>query len=153
MGSEMCIRDSPRSSKNLALDTSSRGSFNSCPDLSSLQITSVSADFDGARTDPSPSPSPSFDSAPHKKRSKARSVRRKARGAIGNVRAFQRIAAAKMAYPNIKIDTSVQATKRGLPENDDAGLDILGADQDNPKLEAGNTEDVPPFLCQSVSGE
>ncbi|CAI7587391.1 hypothetical protein PCG10_009990 [Penicillium crustosum] len=56
-----------------------------------------------------------------------------------------------MAHPNIKIDTSFQATKRGLPENDDAGLDILGADQDNPNLEAGNTEDVPPFLCQSVS--
>ncbi|KAJ5489927.1 Protein-tyrosine phosphatase catalytic [Penicillium expansum] len=56
-----------------------------------------------------------------------------------------------MAHPTIKIDTSVQATKRGLPENDDAGLDILGADQDNPKLETGNTEDVPPFLCQSVS--
>ncbi|KAI2732614.1 hypothetical protein CBS147332_1753 [Penicillium roqueforti] len=56
-----------------------------------------------------------------------------------------------MTHPTIKIDTSVQATKRGLPENDDAGLDILGANQDNPKLEAGNTEDVPPFLCQSVS--
>lgn len=111
------------------------------------------ADFDSARTDPSPSPSPSFDFAPHKKRSKARTVGRKARGVIGKVRAFQRIAAAKMAHPNIKIDTSVLATKRGLPENDDAGLDILGADQDNPKLEAGNTEDVPPFLCQSVSGE
>ncbi|KAJ6180676.1 hypothetical protein N7519_011137 [Penicillium mononematosum] len=55
-----------------------------------------------------------------------------------------------MAHPTIKIDTSVPATKRGLPENDDAGLDML-ADQDNPKLEAGNTEDVPPFLCQSVS--
>jgi protein-tyrosine phosphatase len=112
----------------------------------------VSADFDSVRTDPSRSPSPSFDSAPHKKRSKAKSVSRKARGVIGKVRAFQRIAAAKMA-PTIKIDTSVQATKRGLPENDDAGLDILGADLDNPKLEAGNTEDVPPFLCQSVSGE
>jgi hypothetical protein len=57
-----------------------------------------------------------------------------------------------MAHPTIKIDTNVQTTKRGLPENDDAGLDVLGGDQDNPKLEAGNTEDVPPFLCQSVSG-
>ncbi|EKV05976.1 Protein-tyrosine phosphatase 2 [Penicillium digitatum] len=56
-----------------------------------------------------------------------------------------------MAHPTIKIDTSVQATKRGLPENDDAGLDILGVDQDNLKLEGGNTEDVPPFLRQSVS--
>ncbi|KAJ5351068.1 Protein-tyrosine phosphatase catalytic [Penicillium brevicompactum] len=55
-----------------------------------------------------------------------------------------------MAHPSIKIDTSVPSSKRGLPENDDAGLDILGG-QDNPKLEAGNTEDVPPFLCQSVS--
>ncbi|KAJ5481776.1 Protein-tyrosine phosphatasecatalytic [Penicillium sp. IBT 31633x] len=56
-----------------------------------------------------------------------------------------------MAHQSIKIDTSVQAIKRGLPENDDAGLDVLGAEQDNPKLETGNTEDVPPFLCQSVS--
>jgi protein-tyrosine phosphatase len=71
---------------------------------------------------------------------------------IGKVKAFQRIAAAKMTHPTIKIDTSVQTTKRGLPENDDAGLDVLGGEQDNPRLEAGNTEDVPPFLCQSVSG-
>lgn len=114
----------------------------------------MSADFGSdVRTDPSPSRCPSFESAPHKKRSKAKAVSRTARGVIGKVRAFQRIAAAKMAHPTIKIDTSVQATKRGLPENDDAGLDILGANQDNPKLEAGNTEDVPPFLCQSVSGE
>ncbi|KAJ5135596.1 uncharacterized protein N7515_004874 [Penicillium bovifimosum] len=55
-----------------------------------------------------------------------------------------------MTHPTIKIDTSFPAIKRGLPENDDAGLDIL-ADQDNPRLEAGNTEDVPPFLCQTVS--
>ncbi|CAG8022739.1 unnamed protein product [Penicillium salamii] len=54
-----------------------------------------------------------------------------------------------MAHPSIKIDTSVPSTKRGLPENDDAGLDV--ADQDNPRLEAGNTEHVPPFLCQSVA--
>lgn len=57
-----------------------------------------------------------------------------------------------MAHPSIKIDTSVPSSKRGLPENDDAGLDIPGG-QDNPKLEAGNTEDVPPFLCQSVAGK
>ncbi|KAJ6033534.1 hypothetical protein N7499_009810 [Penicillium canescens] len=54
-----------------------------------------------------------------------------------------------MAHPSIKIDTSVQTTKRGLPENNDAGLDVLG-DQD-PKLDAGNTEDIPPFLCLSVA--
>lgn len=71
---------------------------------------------------------------------------------IGKVREFQRIATAKMTHPSIKIDTSVHTIKRGLPENNDAGLDVLG-DQDNPKLEAGNTENVPPFLCQSVSGE
>ncbi|CAG7918554.1 unnamed protein product [Penicillium olsonii] len=51
-----------------------------------------------------------------------------------------------MAHPSIKIDTSVPSTKRGLPEND--SLDVGG--QDNPKLEAGNTEHVPPFLCQSA---
>jgi hypothetical protein len=148
-------RPPPRSSKNLALDTSSRDSFHSCPDLSLLQITPVPADFDspGVRTDPSRSPSPSSEPAPHKKRSKTKSVSRKARGVIGKVRAFQRIAAARMAHPTIKIDTSVPAIKRGLPENDDAGLDVLSADQDNPKLEAGNTEDVPPFLCQTVSGK
>jgi protein-tyrosine phosphatase len=143
----------PHHSKNLALDTSSRDSFYSCPDLSTLQITQVPDfdSFDAPQTDISRSPSPS-EPAPHpKKRSKAQSVSRKARGVIGKVRALQRIAAAKMAHPSIKIDTSITTTKRGLPENNDAGLDVLG-DQD-PKLDTGNTDDVPPFLCLSVAGE
>ncbi|KAJ5287995.1 hypothetical protein N7478_003681 [Penicillium angulare] len=54
-----------------------------------------------------------------------------------------------MAHPSIKIDTSVQSTKRGLPDND-PGFEVLG-EQENPRLETGNTEDVPPFLCQSVT--
>ncbi|KAJ6166606.1 hypothetical protein N7470_002053 [Penicillium chermesinum] len=53
-----------------------------------------------------------------------------------------------MAHPSIKIDTNVPGAKRGLPP-DDAGSDGLG-EQGNPRLETGNTEDVPPFLCQSV---
>ena len=150
-------RPTPAIFKNLALNTSSRDSFYSCPDLSTLQISSASAALygletvdQGANTEPSRSPSPDPDPRGAKKRSKSQVVSRKARGVIGKVRAFQRIAAAKMAHPAIKIDTSVPATKRELPDGD-AGLDI--GEQGNPRLEAGNTDDVPPFLCQSVSGE
>lgn len=158
--------ETPAVSQNLALETSSRDSFYSCPDLSSLQISQTSAaaygldgydDFDqDLNTEPSCSISRSHSpdhSAPRgaKKRSKSQAVSRKARGVIGKVRAFQRIAAAKMAHPSIKIDTNVQTTKRGPPADLDATLDA--AEQGNPRLEAGNTEDVPPFLCQSVSGE
>ncbi|KAJ5104121.1 hypothetical protein N7532_004650 [Penicillium argentinense] len=144
-------------SRNLALDTPSRDSYYSCPDLSSLQISHYSAAAYGIdqdiSTEPEPDRSPSPDSAAPrsvKKRSKGHAVSRKARGVIGKVRAFQRIATAKMAHPAIKIDTSVQPTKRGLPDND-AGLDLPKDEQGNPRLEDGNTDDVPPFLCQSVS--
>lgn len=158
----------PAISQNLALETSRRDSYYSCPDLSSLQISQTSAvayglggldeldGFDDFNTDfntePSRSQSPHH-SAPRsaKKRSKSQAVSRKARGVIGKVRAFQRIAAAKMAHPSIKIDTNVQTAKRGPPADLDAAFDA--AEQGNPRLEAGNTEDVPPFLCQSVSGE
>lgn len=141
--------------KNLALDTNLGGSFQSCPDLSSLQISqpSVSDGLDqDFNTEPSRSPSPDL-LGPRgtKKLSNRHVVSRKARNVIGKVRAFPRIAAAKMAHPSIKIDTTVQGAKRGLPP-DDTGPDGLG-DQGNPRLEDGNTEDVPPFLCQSVTGE
>ncbi|KAJ5095348.1 hypothetical protein NUU61_004704 [Penicillium alfredii] len=56
-----------------------------------------------------------------------------------------------MAHPSIKIDTNVQTVKRGPPEDNDAALDVRSGDQDNPRLEYGNTENVPPFLCQSVT--
>ncbi|KAJ5887936.1 hypothetical protein N7495_007977 [Penicillium taxi] len=56
-----------------------------------------------------------------------------------------------MAHPSIKIDTSVPPTKRGLENEGEGGLDVLAVEQENPRLDAGNTEDVPPFLCQSVS--
>ncbi|KAE8353578.1 protein-tyrosine phosphatase-like protein [Aspergillus coremiiformis] len=56
-----------------------------------------------------------------------------------------------MAHPTIKIDTNVQATKRALPEDNDETVEVLGGpDQDDPGLEAGDTEAVPPFLCQSA---
>lgn len=142
------------------MDTPSRDSFYSCPDLSSLQISqpSVSASVDAldhdVNTEPSRSPSPD-NLAPRgiKKYSNRQAVSRKARGVIGKVRVFQRIAAAKMAHPTIKIDTNIQATKRGLPADNDADLNMFGDGQGHPQLELGNTEDVPPFLCQSVSGE
>ncbi|KAJ5174419.1 uncharacterized protein N7482_000296 [Penicillium canariense] len=53
-----------------------------------------------------------------------------------------------MSHPSIKIDTTVQTTKRGLPADSD-GLEM--PEQGNPRLEVGDTDDVPPFLCQSVS--
>ncbi|KAJ5674099.1 hypothetical protein N7462_009538 [Penicillium macrosclerotiorum] len=55
-----------------------------------------------------------------------------------------------MAHPSIKIDTNVQSTKRGPPDSD-ASLDGLGSEQGNPRLDVGDTADVPPFLCQSAS--
>ena len=145
----------PRSSKNLALDTTSRDSFRSCPDLTSLQISQSPISADGfdqeINTEPSRSPSPdSLAPRGTKKRSNRQAVSRKARGVIGKVRALQRIAAAKMAHPSIKIDTNIQSTKRGLPDSD-VGPEL--SEQGNPRLEDGNTEDVPPFLCQSVTGE
>jgi hypothetical protein len=144
-------------SRNLALDTPSRDSYYSCPDLSSLQISHYSAAAYGIdqdiNTDPEQSRSSSPDSAAPrvKKRFNSHTVSKKARGVFGKVRAFHRVAAAKMAHPSIKIDTSVQTTKRGLP--DEAGIDLPDAEQGNPRLEDGNTDDVPPFLCQSVAGE
>lgn len=158
--------ETPAISQNLALETSSRDSYRSCPDLSTLQISQASTaaygldGLDGFDQELNTEPSRSISrtqspdhSAPRgaKKRSKSQAVSRKARGVIGKVRAFQRIAAAKMAHPSIKIDTNVQTTKRGPPADLDAALDV--GEQGNPRLEAGNTEDVPPFLCQSVSGE
>lgn len=161
-------RFAPVRSKNLAKQITTRGSFHSCPDLSTLQISSLPQPPNGANDDPSgiegelvtapPSRSTSPDafslrSGPRKLVSTKKRVSRKARGVLGKVRAFQRIAAAKMAHPTIKIDTNVQATKRALSEDNDEGFDVLdGPDQDDPGLEAGDTESVPPFLCQSVLG-
>ncbi|CAI7577232.1 unnamed protein product [Penicillium pancosmium] len=127
----------------------------SCPDLSSLQISHYSAAAYGIDQDITTDPEQSRPSSPDsaaprvKKRFNSHAVSKKARGVFGKVRAFHRVAAAKMAHPSIKIDTSVQTTKRGLP--DEAGIDLPDAEQGNPRLEDGNTEDLPPFLCQSVA--
>jgi protein-tyrosine phosphatase len=59
-----------------------------------------------------------------------------------------------MAHPTIKIDTSVQATKRALPEDTEGAFDVVsGSELDDPGLEAGDNELVPPFLCQSAIGQ
>ncbi|KAL4979215.1 protein-tyrosine phosphatase-like protein [Aspergillus desertorum] len=55
-----------------------------------------------------------------------------------------------MAHPTIKIDTSVQATKRSHPENEDGAGIMDESEDDNPELELGDSEFVPPFLRQSV---
>ncbi|PYI10197.1 hypothetical protein BO78DRAFT_414953 [Aspergillus sclerotiicarbonarius CBS 121057] len=141
--------------------------FHSCPDLSTLQISSLPHSPNGALDDPpdgleakvttaptSRSPSPdtfSLRSGPRKLAATRKRVSKKARGVLGKVRAFQRIAAAKMAHPTIKIDTSVQATKRALPEDNEDGFEVIeGPENDDPGLEARDNESVPPFLCQSV---
>ncbi|PLB36116.1 tyrosine protein phosphatase PTP1 [Aspergillus candidus] len=55
-----------------------------------------------------------------------------------------------MAHPTIKIDTSVQATKRAHPGDPEEGLEGLDdPDQEFFGLEAGDNEQIPPFLCQS----
>lgn len=59
-----------------------------------------------------------------------------------------------MAHPTIKIDTSVQATKRAHPGDPEEGLEGLDdPDQEFFGLEAGDNEQIPPFLCQSGLGE
>ncbi|EPS29915.1 hypothetical protein PDE_04865 [Penicillium oxalicum 114-2] len=54
-----------------------------------------------------------------------------------------------MAHPSIKINTNVQTTKRGLPNESDGG-DLPG-EVGNTRLEVGDADNIPPFLCQSVS--
>ncbi|KKK15335.1 hypothetical protein AOCH_006051, partial [Aspergillus ochraceoroseus] len=157
----------PVGSKNLAKQISRRSSFHSCLDLSTLQISSLPPLQNRASIDPSdtsegniyaiptsrslsPDP-PSFRSDSAKLKSTRRRVSKKARGVLGKVRAFQRIAAAKMAHPTIKIDTNILSTKRSHPEDNEDGAEIIdGPENDNPALEAGDNECIPPFLCQSV---
>ncbi|KAL2868230.1 tyrosine protein phosphatase PTP1 [Aspergillus lucknowensis] len=55
-----------------------------------------------------------------------------------------------MAHPTIKIDTSVQATKRSHPDNEDGAEIIDGAEDHNPALDIADNELVPPFLRQPV---
>ncbi|BDD57019.1 hypothetical protein MAP00_002426 [Monascus purpureus] len=56
---------------------------------------------------------------------------------------------------SIKLDTSVQTIKRGLPEDNEEGLEGPGVAGDveqeisAPGLEARSHNNVPPFLCQS----
>ncbi|KAL5334032.1 protein-tyrosine phosphatase-like protein [Aspergillus crustosus] len=153
-------------SRALAEQITPRSSFQSCLDLSTLQISSLPPNPHGPAVDPpgasegqsftaptsrSLSPdTPSFRSDSRKLVSKRKRVSQKARGVLGKVRAFQRLAAAKMAYPTIKIDTSVQATKRSHPDNEEGADGIDGLDDDNPGLEMGDNELVPPFLRQAV---
>ncbi|EAA60974.1 hypothetical protein AN4896.2 [Aspergillus nidulans FGSC A4] len=153
-------------SRNLAEQITPRSSFHSCLDLSTLQISSLPQPPNGAADDrpgasegqsltapTSRSRSPdtlSFRSDSRKLASKRKRVSRKARGVLGKVRAFQRLAAARMAHPTIKIDTSVQANKRSHPDNEDGVGVVDGSDDDNPEMELGDNEHVPPFLRQSV---
>ncbi|KAL4918540.1 protein-tyrosine phosphatase-like protein [Aspergillus aurantiobrunneus] len=159
------VRLVPARPRNLAGQITPRSSFHSCLDLSTLQ-TSLPQPPNGAAADPpgasegqtftapssrSLSPdTPSFHSDSQKLVSRRKRVSKKARGVLGKVRAFQRIAAAKMAHPTIKIDTNVQATKRSHPDNEEGGEIIDGPEGDNPGLEMGDNEYVPPFLRQSV---
>lgn len=150
-------------SKNLAKHFSVRDSVYSCPDLSHLQI-SPERPRNGATIDPAdgidgeittepsrpPTPDTTKSRRPRKLTATRRHVSKRARGVLGKVRTFHKAAAAKMAHPTIKIDTNVQTTKRGLPEGKDEVVEVLG--QDNPGLDEGDNEHVPPFLCQSVLG-
>ncbi|PYH41341.1 tyrosine protein phosphatase PTP1 [Aspergillus saccharolyticus JOP 1030-1] len=143
--------------------------FHSCPDLSTLQISPSPSllphppsGYEATVTDntttttasntrsPSPQSTASLRNGPRTLAATRKRVSKKARGVLGKVRAFQRIAAAKMAHPSIKIDTSVPATKRAFPEDNEAGLDVLYGSDDAPALDTGDHDSVPPFLCQSV---
>lgn len=163
------VQSVPVTSQKLA-GIRARGSSTSCPDLSALQIShqhqqsipqivtespSYGVQNQGG-TQPYPH-SPSSDTASvqddsQKPRSARKRVSKKARGVLGKVRTFPRIAAAKMAHPTIKIDTNIQATKRRFPDDNDDALEVLEEEGPDPGLDAGDNEDVPPFLCQPVLG-
>lgn len=150
--------------KILAKQYLPRDSFKSCPDLAALHISAeqpqssvITASADGhdagVLTEPSRPSTPVLIHKPRKSRnipSNTRQVSKGARGVLGKVRTFPKVAAAKMAHPTIKIDTSVQATKRGAPAGEE-GLEVVD-DQGNPALDEGDKDRVPPFLCQSVLG-
>ena len=159
--------------RNLAEDVSSRGSLltHSCPDLSNLQISSsplthdtgatTTENFDkDIATEPSRSPSPdgqSRTSDQQRLKSTGKRVSRKARGVLGKVRAFHRVAAAKMAHSITKIDTNAPSTKRGLPqENEDEPLDSRSDEtpgQGSSVTLSGRHRLLPSFLRQSVAGQ
>lgn len=151
-----------------------RGSSNSCPNLSALQIShqhqqeqqqqqqqqentygAVGPATYGVQVEATQQ-TDNFSSrtGPHKLATAGKRVSSKARGVLGKVRTFHRVAAAKMAHPTIKIDTNVQATKRGFLEDNDDALDALGEeDGDSQESDEVDNEGVPPFLCQSLEGE
>ena len=149
-----------------------RGSSNSCPDLSALQIShqnqqeqlqhentygAIGFPTYGIQVEaPYPTDNLSVRAGPHKLASAGKRVSNKARGVLGKVRTFHRVAAAKMAHPTIKIDTNVQTSKRSFLEDndDDDALDVLDEEnEDGQGPDGADEEGVPPFLCQSVDGE
>ena len=147
-----------------------RGSSNSCPDLSALQIShqhqqeqlqhentygAIGFPTYGIQVEaPYPTDNLSVRAGPHKLASAGKRVSNKARGVLGKVRTFHRVAAAKMAHPTIKIDTNVQTTKRGFLEDNDGALDVLDEEnEDSQEPDEVDNEGVPPFLCQSLDGE
>ncbi|KAL2014271.1 hypothetical protein VTN00DRAFT_1796 [Thermoascus crustaceus] len=138
-----------------------------CPDLSSLQITlpKSKADTDTVSsgtpngseretaTGLSRAPSPdtlSPRSSSRKLSSTGNRASRKARSVLGRVRAFHRIAAARMAHSPVKIDTNVLSTKRGRPQedSDDASESCPAVEQETCGPGVGGDDGLPPFLCQ-----
>lgn len=151
---------------NLAAQPPPSG-FHSCPDLSSLQITLASqADTvrtgspDGSEretaTGLSRAPSPDTLSPRGRSRKLASTgnrASRKARSVLGRVRAFHRMAAARMAHSPVRIDTNVLSTKRGRPQDSDEASETCPAvEQETCDPGVAGDDGIPAFLCQPYTG-
>jgi hypothetical protein len=139
----------------------------SCPDLSSLQISSQSVNV-AASDRPSqdsiePSERLSRASTPgtSARRSRSRKIAatgdktsRKARSVLGRFRALRRIAAAKMAQSPIRIDTSVHGTKRGFSDEGNGDSENSSAlEFEDPAQGETGLPGLPPFLNLPLPGQ
>uniref|UniRef100_A0A093VET5 Tyrosine-protein phosphatase 2 n=1 Tax=Talaromyces marneffei PM1 TaxID=1077442 RepID=A0A093VET5_TALMA len=153
----------PPTSTTGILDTpKSPSSSLSCPDLTSLQITSLHLD------PPSPvSLNPSGDdsfsergasraSSPTTSGPRGRSRKiaetgkkasRKALSVLNRFRALHHKSSGKMAQSAIRIDTDIHGTKRGLPHDGSEGSDYLAVtDEDQVDTQTTTIPGLPPFL-------
>lgn len=161
----------PPSSSTGILDTpKSPSSSLSCPDLTSLQITSqlrgppspVSLNPPGddsvSERGASRSSSPTTTSGPRGRSRKiaatGKKASRKALSVLNRFRALHHKSSGKMAQSPIRIDTDIHGTKRGLPYDGSEGSDFLAVpDEDQVDTQtSASIPGLPPFLSLPYTG-
>lgn len=161
----------PKSTTGILDTPKSPSSSLSCPDLTSLQITSQH------RGPPSPlslnppgddylsergasrASSPTTTSGPRGRSRKiaatGKKASRKALSVLNRFRALHNKSSGKMAQSPIRIDTDIHGTKRGLPYDGSEGSEFLAV-PDEDQLDTQPTASIPglpPFLNLPYTGE